>query len=460
MLFKKIDPNSKDTIVPGLDLFSTPMTQVAIEKTEEREFLLKNPIESPPYIFQLNTANQMMDPKSIKIMTRWSIKIKEGSTWRNLRTEDSETTGTSGKQVIKQDYVAPINGFGACWIKVLKVMFSGQTVFDSDNYYAYKACLDNELCFSEDSKKSSMNTFCYYYDPHGKKGQKERASFKARRDLFAGDGTSEDVLVEFISPIYADIFQQPNFILSNLDIQIDITPYHKEFLLIAPEYTDDTAKNIKLELDFIRLYANFVDLNAGVMLEIERKLASEPAVYAVRRTVMKSFFSGRGKTEDHVVLFSDYIPRQCILVFNKNKDYNGAIDTDPMEFINGKIRYIQIKAGNMNVPNVLWELDFDKGQYVRAFDFFHRTVGLSGNNLDCGINREMYKDGYTIFAFNLTTSQEDDEGFNFIREGPTIAHIRWGEAIPDMGYNCVVMGIFDSLLKIDLSRSVYSDLQA
>jgi hypothetical protein len=175
---------------------------------------------------------------------------------------------------------------------------------------------------------------------------------------------------------------------------------------------------------------------------------------------MKSFFNSAGKTEDHRVLFSDFIPRQVILAFNNLEDYNGKSSTDPFNFVNADVRYIQIKAGNMNVPNVLWDLKFKEGQYIRAFDFFHRTVGLSGNNLDCGINREMYKDGYSIFVFNLTASQEDDEGFNFIREGPTIAHIRWNSAIQEGGLNMIVMGVFDSLLKIDLSRSVYSDLQA
>jgi hypothetical protein len=304
-----------------------------------------------------------------------------------------------------------------------------------------------------------MNALGYYYDPHGKTGQESRESFKARRNLFSkpeADG-KDAVIVEFISPIYADIFQQPNLILSNLDIQIEITPYHNDFLVIAPNMVSGTYK---LSLDFVRLYANFVDLYAGVNLEIEKRLAIEPAVYSIRRTMMKSFFASMGKTEDHIVLFSDFIPRQVVLAFIKNEDYNGQLTTDPFNFIHGDLRYIQIKAGNMNVPNVLWELDFQKGHYMRAFDFFHRTVGLSGNNLDCGINRELYKDGYTIFAFNLTASQEDDEGFNFIREGPTIAHIRWNKAVPTLGYTMVVMGVFDSLLKIDLSRSVYSDLQA
>ena len=450
MLFKKIDGKSPDAMPSGLDLFSTPMTQVAIEKSEEREFILQNAIHSHPYIFIIHTGAQMMDPKSVRIVTRWKLKVKKSSdsAFRNIKIADTDAN--------KIELISVVNGFGSNWMKNVNIKFSGQTVFDSNNYYAYKANFDNELGFSEDAKKSSMNSFGYYYDPRGKTDQAKRSPYTKRRDLFSRKTGTGEVIVEFAAPIYADIFQQPNYILSNLDIQIDIMPYHKEFLIVAPSFEGE----IDLSLDFVRIYANFIDLHPGVNLEIEKRLAVEPAIYALRRCEMKTIFYAAGKTEAHSVLFSDFIPRQVVMVFIPNADYNGTFTTDPFNFIHSSIRYIQIKAGNMNVPSVQWELDFEKGHYIRAYDFFHRTVGLSGNELDCGINREMYGDGYTIFVFNLTSNQEDDEGFNFVREGPTIAHIRWNKPVEDGGYCCMIMGVFDSLLKIDLSRTVFSDLQA
>src|SRR4051812_10205967 len=105
MLFKKIDIKSQDAMPSGIDFFDTPMTNVAVDKSEEREFILKNAISSVPYIFQINTGTQYMDPKSVRIGTRWKLRVKTSgdSGFRNIsRTLD----GT--KQII--EYIGLVNG--------------------------------------------------------------------------------------------------------------------------------------------------------------------------------------------------------------------------------------------------------------------------------------------------------------------------------------------------------------
>jgi hypothetical protein len=54
MIYKKLDPDSQDTITSALDLFRTPPTSAAISNAAYREYLTLNPITSRPVSFLNN----------------------------------------------------------------------------------------------------------------------------------------------------------------------------------------------------------------------------------------------------------------------------------------------------------------------------------------------------------------------------------------------------------------------
>ena len=462
MLYKKVDPTSLDAMPGGLDLFTSPFTQVAIERTFEREFLTLNPHTQPPFHFKVLTGTSFMDGRKTRLVTRWKLmkKTTGSDTWVNVKDTDN---------------VVSINGIGACFIKDLKISANGQLVSDSNNLYLYKAYLDNLIHFPEDVKKSSLNTFGWYHDDEPKSNlmipvnatvNTEHATtkikpidawptgWKDRRNLWVGGN-----IVEFSAPLYADILQQPNLLLSNMEFQFTISPHEVDTLFIKPA---DSTDEYRRELVGIRLYCTFVDLHPGVALEIEKRLAKEPARYPLRRHELKTQFFDIMNTEVHNVLFSDFIPRQLYVLMVDQESYVGHIKKDPTYFGHFKIRSMQVKAGNMEIPSVMWDLNMDPSskdmKYVRAYEHLHRTIGLAGANLDCGISRKMYLDGYTIWAFNLTTTQEDDEGFDFIRDGVTMLHTFFNEAIAGTGIMAIVIGVFDAMMFIDFTRTIRTDL--
>lgn len=443
MKYKKIDKSSPDSIPESLDLFSTPFTQVAVEKTYEREFLTLNPVNEAPYNFKILTGSSFMVPNKTRIVTQWQLSKK-----------DVETTGnkTEWTNTASADEINVMNGLGATFIRNLKVTVGGQTVFNSNNLYSYKAYLDNELNFGEDSKKSSMNSFGYYYEDCPKSDATELVKcngWKERRELF-----TNGKVVEFSAPLYADIFQQPLFMLSNMEIDLEIYPNNTEFLVYSPTYKGD----VMLTLNSVRLFCTFVDLHPGVALEVEKKLEKEPARYALQRTELKTLYYNQERTQAHSTIFTDYIPREVTVVFIPQKNFNGAKDLDATFFYHINLRDISMQAGNMEIPYVAFDLDFRKGKTARAFEHLHRTIGQSGTNLDCGITRKMFEDGYTIFPFNLTTSQENIPGFDFIRDAPTLFNMKLHTSIDKGDVMALFMGKYDSMMFIDHTRTVRSDL--
>lgn len=99
---------------------------------------------------------------------------------------------------------------------------------------------------------------------------------------------------------------------------------------------------------------------------------------------------------------------------------------------------------------------------VSHFNFLIRFVlGIGKEGVDCGINRDMFVDGYFVLPFNLTPSQDLTEGsVDLIREGPT--DVKWntdpGYEIPVGGVELLAVGKWKTIMIIDQLRTVRTDL--
>lgn len=518
MLYKKVDAASEDGVPPSLDLFTTPTTKVGIRETFEREYIPLNPPSITPHNFRILTDKFFLDGRKTRVVTRMRLvkyeledgertkrqapteaatKPTELSTTTGLRhtttstpiistppvtkaatkaatkatTEATTTTEvpvlkdpklyTKQSFVKKEDNINVINGIGACFIKELKLVANGQNVYSS-NLYSYSAYLYNLLNFTEDAKKSSMNSFGWYNENVGKSKtvyKDEHANtqyndgWKDRRDLFV-DGK----IVEFSAPLYIDFLQQPNLLPSLMDLEFTITPQPSEFLVQVPIDFDGL---VKLEILDIRIFATFVSLLPGITIDIEKKLETEYARYPMYRMETKTLFFDAINIETHSVAFTKNIPRQLYILMIDRNGYMGNIKTDPMYFGTFNLKTMHVKAGNIEIPSVHWDLKFEDEnlRYIRAFEHFHRSIGLSSSdvNFDCGVNRRMFLDGYAVWVFNLTSSQENNEGFDFIREGITNLHCYFNTPIQENGVMVVVMGIFDSMLYLNKNREIFTD---
>ena len=78
---------------------------------------------------------------------------------------------------------------------------------------------------------------------------------------------------------------------------------------------------------------------------------------------------------------------------------------------------------------------------------------------DCGISREMFLDGYFVLPFNLTPTQDYTEGsVDLIREGPTFIKWSLNDKIPDGGVAMFVAAKWKTIMYIDQTRTVRTDL--
>jgi hypothetical protein len=242
-----------------------------------------------------------------------------------------------------------------------------------------------------------------------------------------------------------------------MELEVEVTPRLGDDFCIL---TKDSTKNFKLVLDNCRLFVKTVDIIDGLSLSFASTLLQKTAKYALKRTELKSMFISQGRREYNASLFSEQVPRRAVLGIVKHKDFTGATTDNPFNFINAGVQSIGLSANGLQFPNVPYFLDYDKNLYSRAYYHMLDNLGFSFTNSSNSISLEKFKNGWAFYVFNLTTSLEDEPGFDLLKSGTTTLSIRFDKEVPVGGYELIVYAEYDSVLMIDTNRVIASDLTA
>lgn len=193
---------------------------------------------------------------------------------------------------------------GATWIRDLKILINQREIYSSNQLYAYKAFFDTELSYPVEAKDNFLNVTGYHRDVKNQESVNDDG-FKNRKNMFALSKK-----VQMISKLSADIFNQDLYLISNVEMDLEITPQNNDFMIMQkkPEagaaVTTD-ANQYKFEILDVRLLVKTIDIMDGLSLDIAKRLDIEPARYGIRKTFMKSLFITQGRTDFTANLFTE-----------------------------------------------------------------------------------------------------------------------------------------------------------
>jgi hypothetical protein len=271
--------------------------------------------------------------------------------------------------------------------------------------------LDTELSYPISVKDSFLTCTGYRRDA-ADQNSTTGGGYEKRKSMFATSKT-----VQLMHKIDADIFNQELYLISNVEIDVEITPNETDFLIIIPERIAAAANtnNYAFEITNCRLFVKTIDLMDGLSLDIARRLDTQPARYGLRKTLLKSLFITEGRTEYTNAIYTDEVPRRIILGLLENSAYNGSKFKSPFNFKNFDLREITISASGRTYPQVPYNLDYGNDRYVRAFHDFCEYTGQAYGTESNGIDYSMYKSGWCLYAFSLSNSMENENCFELIK---------------------------------------------
>lgn len=435
MSYKKIDANSANSISSALDLFSTPPTNVSVASSRYQEVLTSNPVDSPPFHFRINAGSNYVDLSKCFLITEMKIQ----------KESDDGVLSNPGNTA----EVASIQGLGSTFIRNMRIMVNGRETFNANSLYSYKAYLDTELSYPAAVKDSYLSVMGWH-SYAANQIDKDDVGFKRSRELMKNGGVTQ-----FIAPIHADLFAQSRYLVSNVEIDVEITPHDNAFPLIKGDAGD--ANTYRLIITSCKLYIKTLTLTDGLALSIAKQMQTLQARYPIKKAELKPDFISAGTYERTTTLFTENLPRRLIIAFVDSDSYNGTGTSSPFNFKPFGIKQISVTANGCSYPNVPYNLRWAGNRFCRAYHDMQEGVGLGLASESNGITMDKYKDGWTIFVFNLSSSQENDGAFDLIKTGTTSVNVKFNHEVPAKGIYMIVYGESDSLLLLDANRMLTTD---
>ncbi|KAH7695414.1 Protein F19G12.2, partial [Aphelenchoides avenae] len=409
---KKIDAKSENAVHSALNIFGVPPTNVSVDHSQTREILPLNAIEeTSTYEYRIFSDNQWLDLSKTYLYLQLQLQKYDNGVWVPLDVNDQN--------------VAPVQAIGNSFVRQLKMYVNSTEVYDSTALYPYISYLKKELNYSTDVKDTFLMASGYY-----------------REDKIDDtDGKGSKSRVEGL------------YLLNNLDVLFTIYKNDDKFLVHNLSAVQNVPLRVKVHN--IRLRVKSVDVQPSLNLSVMNMLEKTTAKYPMRRTEIRSSFITAGRTEYTYNVFTNVIPRRLVVAMVDNQAFKGDYMKDPYNFQAFDLNEIQVNAGGLVYKTVAYRMNWSpqRGRpvtFLRPYmDMMDAT--MASPNLTNGISPVMFMAGWTMFVIPLTSTLEDTEGFELIKNGTTTIHLRFNTAL-QRGVELVILGEFDQILSIDQNR--------
>ncbi|KAL3112276.1 hypothetical protein niasHT_013295 [Heterodera trifolii] len=420
-----VDASSAEVANAGLDFFAIPPTSCAVSNSSYRERVVYT-YSNRHNVVKIHPITSYVDLSKVFVCTEFKLKKV---------ADDGVVVDVQANAA-----VGLIQMPGATFIRNLKVHINQREVYDSNQLYSYKVFLDTELSYPVAAKEAYFGVAGYFRDSDPTKVNDKRKK-----------AVEESKSFQTISKLSADIFNQDLYMISNVEIDIELALQSDDFMI-----HQEAANRDKYTLEVVdcRLIVKTVDLMDGLSLDIAKKLDMEPARYGIRKTLMKSLFITGGRYDFSANLFTEEVPRRVIIGLVPNQNYIGHNQKNPFYFNHHNVRDIELTASGRTYPQFPYNLDYKNNRYARAYHDTQEHLGMACTTESNGISYSMFKTAYCLYVFQMTNSQEDSPGFELIKEGCTAVNIRFAEVVPNEGVTLIAYAESDGLILIDRNRSI------
>lgn len=430
-----VHPNSCECLHSGLDLFSVPPTQTAVE---EGQFVEIHPLASisqgTPIEFAISgNSEEYLDLFNTFLHVRAKVTLADGS---NLPA-DVEVT--------------PVNYFLHSLFSQVDVSLNDTLITPSENTYPYRAYLEATLNYGEEAKKGHLTAALFYSDTSNHIDETQGDSnggLKIRRKL-----ASASKELDMMGRLHSDIFVQDRYMLNGVDVKVKLTPSKDVFNIIA----NDPVGSYKSVITHAVLVIRKAKLNPAISLAHEKALMKGNAKYPIKRITIKTFSIPKGMLS-HIQdnLFLSQTPTRVVVGLINATAFNGSYRTNPFNFQNSALTYLNVSVDGRPVTGKPLTMDYEHNQYVRAFFGTNLAMSLIGKDAGNGIDYRQFKNGYNLYAFDLSPSLLDGDQFEMARSGPMSVELKFSAATPEP-LQVIIYAENDSILEISKTRQVITD---
>ena len=237
--------------------------------------------------------------------------------------------------------------------------------------------------------------------------------------------------------------------LNNIDIKLVFTRSADNFCLLAKSGVGCTVSIVDT---FLRIRR--VKISNAVMLAHAMALEQTTAKYPIKRVLVKPFVI---PTSSSIFTISGIhfgiMPSRVVLGFVKTSAYGGTLNEDPFYFNHISVEYLNLKVASRSLPYAQGiRMDYANNNYTQGYLTLHKNIREASN----GISYDNYKNGHTVYAFDLSPDLCSADHFNLLKDGSLDldVHLSTGTAT---GYTAMFYLEFDNIIEITKERQILVD---
>lgn len=448
--------NSEDCGKYELDLFSVPPTQVVVDEGYWDDI-------RPHPNFQKSTIQFDISGDSNNY-----ISLADSELWLTVSLINSE-----GKPIDadKLKDLGPVNNFFHSIFSQIQVSLNHNDVENSNSIYPYRAYIENLLCYGKESKETFLTQEMWYKDTPGKMGavfdtprieatgttQAVPASFgnqglMKRLNKFKNGNQTRSIQLR--GHIHSDIFNMNRFMLANVSVQLKLTRARPDFYLLSKS---DLQGQISAQIDDCFLRIRRVKVSPSIMMHHAMALEKTAAKYPIKRVMLKYFALPFLTPKVNIAnIHTGVMPTRLIFGLVPSEAFDGKSNQNPFDFKHMNVSSIRLKVTSKYMPySSGLQLDYNNDQYMQGYNTLFQNIREAGND----ISYEDYKNGYALYAFNLSPDLcGDSEQFSELKDGTLELDIDF-DKITEGSTTIVVYMEFDNVIEITKQRNVLFDYQ-
>ena len=433
---------SGECVKTELDLFSVPPTQVSLEKGL---WIDHQPVSSVsdggPITFLCPGTEDYVDLSKTILVVR------------------AKVTKANGNNLDADDHVGIVNNFLHSLFKQVDVFLKEKQVTQATGTYAYRAYLETLLNYGPAAKESQLTAAMFYKDTAGKMDVDDptlaaanaNAGLKKRYEF-----NKESGVLEMAGPLFCDVFKSERLLLSFVDLKVILNRNVNAFCIMS----DIQGADHKVKLTEAYLKVRKVKVSPSVSIAHELALKKGPAIYPVRRVECKTFIIPTGNPslrKDN--LYNGLVPKTFVFGMVDSAAFNGDYTKNPFNFKTFDASFIGITVNGEEVPFKPLQLSYtdDTIRYIEAYLAMFSGTGKLFYDTGNGISRDDFKDGYALYAADLTPDMcGSSDHFNVVQRGNLALNIKFTTA-PTAAVSLVCYGEFENTIHIDSERNVIYD---
>ena len=259
-------------------------------------------------------------------------------------------------------------------------------------------------------------------------------------------------LVDGIGVLHFDLANQPKLLINGVNVRIKLERSKDNFALMSAN------DNYKIQIYSASLYVRKINVSPSIMLAHEKALEKGVIKMPIRRVDVKTFALSNGLQSTTIAnAFIGQLPTRLVLGFVSNEAYNGSINKNPFKFAHYNVNYLCVLNGNQMIPAKPYQPNFDKTLYGRSYLSLFTDLNRLHHSPNINISFDEYKDGYTLYAIDLTPDLAANESHVSINKNGNIAiDIKFGVALSET-VSLVVYAEYRNVIEIDKSRGIFTD---